>query len=96
MTIIPSSDIAMENEDFIFTCNATTNVTMAIVIDGATTGPKYDRIKTSPIPNTNATSYTFTNTVASDNGTTFMCIGINDNMTYKSTIFTLQVYCKIS
>ena len=85
----------MENEDFIFTCNATTNVTMSIIIDGATTGPKYARIKTSPNPNTNATNYTFTNTVASDNGTTFMCMGINGNMTYKSTIFTLQVYCKI-
>ena len=24
-----------------------------------------------------------------------MCMGINGNMTYKSTIFTLQVYCKI-
>ena len=85
----------MENEDFIFTCNATTNVTMSIIIDGATTGPKYARIETSPNPNTNATTYTFTNTVSSDNGTTFMCMGINGNMTYNSTIFTLQVYCKI-
>ena len=85
----------MENGDFIFTCNATTNVTMSIIIDGATTGPKYTRIETSPNPNTNATTYTFTNTSASDNGTTFMCMGINGNMTYKSTIFTLQVYCKI-
>ena len=85
----------MENEDFIFTCNATTNVTMAIIIDGATTGPKYARIETSPNPNTNATTYTFTNTVSSDNGTTFMCMGINGNMTYNSTIFILQVYCKI-
>ena len=24
-----------------------------------------------------------------------MCMGINGNMTYKSTIFILQVYCKI-
>ena len=85
----------MENEDFIFTCNATTNVTMSIIIDGATTGPKYTRIKTSPNPNTNATTYTFTNTVSSDNGTTFKCMGINGNMTYNSTIFILQVYCKI-
>ena len=82
------------SDEFRFKCNATVNYTMSLIIDNASSGVKYERVSNTTESKENIINFTFSNTMASDNGTTFQCAAGNSNDTVQfSDILTLQIEC---
>ena len=85
--------------NFEFICNTTIDFNLILLIDGMANNTKFDRIIITKMNTAKETvfQYTFTNTISTDNGTTFSCIAINNKGNrFQSHLLTLRVYCEFA